>query len=117
MAVLVAAALGVAGCGATPPQAPLGQAKKLDASLGGMSASCGLAYQVSAFAAPGTADLGAYETTATMQAAKLASVYRSDPGWIYQGETVRKIVGDSIEMLDSCGLARAAAALKDQTAR
>ncbi|MFZ0044017.1 MAG: hypothetical protein WAK93_22090 [Solirubrobacteraceae bacterium] len=113
--VILCAAL--AGCGATPPQAPLAQAKKLDASLGGLSSACGLAYQVAAFAKPGTADLRSYETSASTQARKLASVYAANPTWIYQGETVRKIVHDSIAMLDSCGLTQAGATLRSQTRR
>ncbi len=113
LALLVMAAL--TGCGATPPQAPLPQAKKLDASTSGLSSACGLAYQASAFSAPGQADLSSYEATASTQARKLASVYALDPSWIYQGETVRKIVHDSISMLGSCGLTGAQAVLVKQT--
>jgi hypothetical protein len=109
------AILALAGCGATPPQAPLAQAKKLDASTSGISSACGLTYQVTAFARPGRADLSSYEATASRQARKLASVYKLDPAWIYQGETLRKIVHDSIAMLGSCGLTQARAVLIEQT--
>jgi hypothetical protein len=34
---------------------------------------------------------------------------------IYQGETVAQIVSDSLTMLDQCGLAHAAAALRHGT--
>ena len=44
---LIVAAL--AGCGATPPQPPLHQTKKLGASTGDISTECGLAYIVTAF--------------------------------------------------------------------
>jgi hypothetical protein len=109
------AILALAGCGATPPQAPLAEAKKLDASTSAISSACGLTYQVTAFARPGRADLSSYEATASRQARKLASVYKLDPAWIYQGETVRKIVHDSIAMLGSCGLTQARAVLIEQT--
>ena len=35
-----------AGCGPTPPQAPLAQAKKLDAATSDIATECGLTYQV-----------------------------------------------------------------------
>ncbi len=114
LVILVMAAL--AGRGPTPPQAPLAQAKKLDASTSGLSSACGLSYQVTAFARPGSADLSSYEA-ASKQARKLASVYALDPTWIYQGETVRKIVHDSAAMLGSCGLTQAQAVLVELTRR
>jgi hypothetical protein len=105
------------GCGATPPQAPLGDAAKLDTSLSGISTACGLAYQISAFPPPPAGQLTSLEVAASRQAAKLASVFRQNPQWIYQGETVSAIVDDAIAMLGSCGLPHARAALAGQTGR
>jgi hypothetical protein len=112
--VLAALTLALCGCGATPPQAPLAQAKKLDASLSGISTACGLTYQTTAFAQPGQADLSSFESTAKTQARKLASVYARNPAWIYQGETVGKIVHDAVGMLGACGLTQAQKALERQ---
>jgi hypothetical protein len=105
------------GCGATPPQAPLGDAAKLDTSLSGISTACGLAYQISAFPPPPAAQLASLEAAASRQAAKLASVFRQNPHWIYQGETVSAIADDAIAMLGSCGLPEARRALAGQVGR
>lgn len=105
------------GCGATPPQAPPGAAAKLDTSLSGISAACGLAYQISAFPPPPAAQLTSLEAAAGRQAAKLASVFRRNPHWVYQGETVSAIVEDAIVMLGSCGLPEARRALAGQVGR
>ncbi len=92
-------------------------AAKLDTSLSGISTACGLAYQLSAFPPPPAAQLASLEATARRQAAKLASVFHQNPGWIYQGETVSRIVDDGISMLGSCGLTRARTALAGETGR
>jgi hypothetical protein len=115
--VLAVLMLLAGGCGATPPQAPPGQAAKLDVSLGGISTACGEAYQLSAFPPAPPAQMAVLEATARTQASKLASVFARDPGWIYQGETVAKSVKDAIAMLGSCGLPNARAALARQTRR
>jgi hypothetical protein len=111
----VAAALALAGCGATPPQAPLPQAKKLDSATGDMSTDCGLTYQVTAFAGNHQAELAQLEATASISARKLATVYGRNPAWIYQGETVHDIVRDSLAMLSACGLTKAESTLADAT--
>jgi hypothetical protein len=108
LAAIVAAIVALAGCGAPPPQAPLAQAKKLNDSTGDISTECGLAYQVTAF--PGEHDkakLASLEAQAMASVRSLASVYHRNPAWIYQGETVGRIVVDSLSMLHSCGLTRA----------
>jgi hypothetical protein len=105
------------GCGAQPPQAPPPQAAKLDTSLNGISRACGLADQLSAFTPPPAAQLAGLEATARSEAAKLASVFRANPHWIYQGETVSTIVGQARAMLGSCGLSEARRALGGQAAR
>jgi hypothetical protein len=105
------------GCGAQPPQAPPRQAARLDTSLSGISTACGLAYQLSAFPPPPPAQLAVLEATARFQAAKLASVFRANPHWIYQSETVSTIVGQARAMLGACGLSEARRALAGQAAR
>ena len=88
VAVAVGVALAVAGCGATAPQAPFAQAKKLDSATGDISTDCGLSYQVTAFPGNHRADIASLEASATSSARKLASVYARNPAWIYQGDTV-----------------------------
>ena len=111
---LIIAAL--AGCGATPPQPPLPQTKKLSASTGDISTECGFAYQVTAFPGPHRVELLGLEASATRSAHSLASVYARNPAWNYQGETVGQIVVDAVAMLRACGLNHAAKALERATA-
>ena len=115
--VLVPAAvvLVLAACGPTPPQAPLGYAKKLDSATSGISTDCGLAYQVSAFRGDHRKDLLTLEATAGTSVRKLAKVWKLNRNWIYQGETVRQIVGASLSYLDLCGLHQARAELAQLT--
>jgi hypothetical protein len=105
----------LAGCGATPPQPPLHEAKKLGASTGDISTECGLAYQVTAFPGNHRAELASLEASGTRSAHSLASVYGRNPAWIYQGETVAQTVIDATAMLHSCGLGRAARTLERAT--
>ena len=114
---LAALLAGLAGCGPTPPQAPLPQAKLLDRALSGISTACGEADQVTAFPGDHRSALITLEVTAASKAHGLASVFALNPDWIYQGETVRQLVHDSLSMLDSCGLHAAATTLSRQTAR
>ncbi len=111
---LAIAAATVAGCGATPPQAPLPFAKKLDRATSGISTACGEAYQVAAFSGDHEQDLATLRATARSSAAKLAGVYAHNPDWIYQGQTVSEIVHDSISDLRGCGLGEAAAPLLER---
>jgi hypothetical protein len=94
-------------CGALPPQAPLPEAKKLDNSTSGIASACGLSYQLTAFPGDHRRALATLEATASTSARKLASVYRRDPAWIYQGETIAVIVKDATSALDDCGLSGA----------
>ena len=116
-AAAISAALALAACGPTPPQAPLPYAKKLDSATSGISTACGLAEQVTAFGGEHGKDLVTLEVTARSSGLKLASVYRRNPAWIYQGETVRQILADSESLLGSCGLRGTQAQLKQATAR
>jgi hypothetical protein len=109
--ILIVLALALAGCGATPPQAPLSEAMKLDSATGDIAADCGLTYQVTAFPGDHRADLASLEASARASAVKLASVYARNPAWNYQGETVGQIVGDGVAMLRACGLRGAARVL------
>jgi hypothetical protein len=115
--VAVAVTLTLAACGPTPPQAPLPYAKKLDSATSGISTACGLGEQVTAFSGEHAKDVITLEVTAGNSGLKLASVYRRNPAWIYQGETVRQIVTDSVSLLGSCGLHGAQAELKRATGR
>ncbi len=113
IALFVTAVL--AGCGATPPQAPRAQAKKLGASTGDISTECGLTYQVTAFPGDHRNELASLETQAKASVRSLASVYVKNPAWIYQGETVGQIVTDAVAMLHACGLNEAARTLERTT--
>jgi hypothetical protein len=110
-----AAALAVSACGATPPQAPLGEAQKLSVATGRIATACGFAYQVTAFAGNHRSDLQTLEATASSSARKLASVYVRNQAWIYQGETVHDIVRDALSMLGACGLTTAQRVLAEAT--
>jgi hypothetical protein len=112
--LLVAAT--ITACGPTPPQAPLEQAKKLDSSTSGISTACGLSSQVTAFPPPDQAALISLDVTASHDARKLASVFARNPNWIYQGQTVRQIVRDSLTALEACGLKGAESTLRARTA-
>jgi hypothetical protein len=107
--------LALAGCGPPQPQAPLPQAKKLDEATSGISTTCGLTYQLTEFPGPREPDLKVLEATAITAADKLARVYKQNPEWIYQGETINTIVEDSLTMLRQCGLHQAAAQLAQKT--
>jgi hypothetical protein len=105
---LAAATLALAtGCGPTPPQAPLHEVGKLDTSLSGISTACGLSYQSTALDPAARSHLGGLNDKAASQARKLAAVYHRNPAWIYQGETVRSIVHQTISTLQECGLRKA----------
>ena len=72
--------LAVAGCGATPPQAPHAAAKKLSASTGDISTECGLAYQLTAFGGDHRKQLASLESQAMASAqTKWASCPASGP--------------------------------------
>jgi hypothetical protein len=115
--VLAASAILLAGsgCGPTPPQAPLPEAKKLDESTSSISSACGESYQLNAFPGADRRDIDTLEATAASAAQKLASVYRRNATWIYQSETIAKIVQDSRSALHDCGLHGAEAVLAAQT--
>jgi len=110
LAVLTCAAA-LAGCEPGSPQAPLHAAKKLGASTGDISTECGLTYQLTAFGGDHRKDLASLERQGMQSARSLASVYRRNPAWIFQGETVGQIVRDAISMLNACGLTDAAQTL------
>ena len=101
----------LAGCGPTPPQAPLPEAKKLDTATSGISTACGNSYRVMAFPGDHRRDLAMLEVSARSSARTLASVYHRNPDWLYQGETVTQIVRDSRSYLQECGLPSAEALL------
>jgi hypothetical protein len=103
--------LGVAGCGGGGPHAPPRQSLELGHATGGISTACGRAYRVVEFPDHDRAKLDELASSAGKSARKLASVYRRNPAWVYQGETVNQLVEDSISYLRSCHLERPAALL------
>jgi hypothetical protein len=109
--------LAATACGATPPQAPLAQAKRLDGATNGIAFACGEAYQVTAFAGSHAADLSPIRRVATRSAAKLAAVDAINADWIYQGQTIAEIVHAGAADLRACGLSDAAAALEHRGRR
>lgn len=115
--LLVAALIGaaLAGCGPPPPQPPAHAAKKLGASTGDISTECGLSYQITAFPGGHAKALASLETQAKASARSLASVYNRNSAWIFQGDTVRDIVGEAVTMLRACGLSHAAGTLERLT--
>jgi len=115
VSIALIAAVVVAGCGPTPPQAPKPEAKRLDKSLGDISSACGLAYQVTAFPGDHRSDLITLEVTATSAAREFAAVYARNPEWIYQSERLRKIASDAVSLLQGCGLGGAAHTLRQAT--
>jgi hypothetical protein len=115
MLAVPALVLLLAACGGMPSSVPLEQAKKLSVSTNGISTACGLAFQATAFPGADKKDLETLEATAASSARKLASVYARNQDWIYQGVTVRQIVGEALSMLDTCGLIKAQSVLARET--
>jgi hypothetical protein len=107
--------LGVTACGQPGTQAPLAQAKKLDEATSAISVSCGYADQIAAFGGPRASGLATLDASAAAGARKLVSVYVRDRGDVYQGETIKAIVSDSIALLGDCGLGRARGVLQRAT--
>jgi hypothetical protein len=64
---------------------------------------CGEAFQATAVTAR-PADLPAIEADARGRARELAGVFRRNPVWIYQGDTVRQLVALSVSYLRECHL-------------
>ncbi len=117
MLAVPALVLLVAACGGSSSSVPLKEAKKLSVSTSGISTACGLAFQATAFPGAHEKDLETLEATAASNAKKLASVYARNQAWIYQGQTVRQIVGESLSMLSTCGLTKAQSALARATTK
>ena len=76
----VAAAVGIAGCGPLPPQAPLAIAKKLDSSTSDISTACGEAYQVAAFPGHPSRSAGGARHPGSIQRAHAGPDRRPPPG-------------------------------------
>ncbi|MEA2145308.1 MAG: hypothetical protein QOG59_895 [Solirubrobacteraceae bacterium] len=102
-------------CSQPGTQAPLAQAKKLDEATSAISVSCGYADQIAAFGGPRARGLSTLDASASAGARKLVSVYVRDRTDIYQGETIKAIVSDSIALLGDCGLDRARGVLQRAT--
>ncbi len=109
------AAVAIAACGPLPPQAPSAYARKINHSTSGISTLCGEAYRVTGFPGNHQRDLQQLDATATSNARVLAQVFRRNSAWVYQGQTVKQIVGAGEQMLASCGLHRAERELRSAT--
>jgi hypothetical protein len=99
-------AVGAAGCGAPPPQAPVGVASKLSAALTTIAAMCGESYRAQAFSS--APDLGRLEREASSSAETLANDARRHPRWIYQGATLAQLRAQARARLTECDLRSAA---------
>jgi hypothetical protein len=104
------AALGLAACGALPPEAPIPTAGIISRSLTTIAASCGESYRAQEFAAH--PDLSELEATASRSARKLEAIRARHPQWVYQGETLTQIAGASVAYLNACSLPGAARILE-----
>ena len=105
----------VAGCGAKPPQAPPVQANRVASALAGIAEACGEEVQQRALLRFGPGGPGPQQQ-ALMRVRELADVFARNPGWIYQGDTLREVVALADARLRECGLASVARALRRWTA-
>jgi hypothetical protein len=112
IAAIAAVALAGAGCGATPPQAPLHQAARLGVATGDISTACGEATQLQQFPPAPAKEMRTLEATAAAAARKLAGIYRRNQSWVYEGTSVATIVRQAEAMLSGCGLTGAETALR-----
>lgn len=115
-AAVVALALGTAGCGPTPPQAPGPQAHELNKALSTFSTACGHAAEIQEFSND-SHDLTITEHEAQKQVPVLMKVYKENPSWIFLGKSVSELVQMSGSFLDECGLHVAARHLRQQAAK
>jgi hypothetical protein len=114
LTALAVAAAALAGCGATPPQAPGPEAHQLNLSLSTISGACGHAAEIQAFE-NGARDMKATEHQAEAALPPLARIYKRNPDWVFQGKHVSELVQMSTSYLDECGLHAAAKRLRAMT--
>jgi hypothetical protein len=106
--------LALAGCGATPPQAPGPEAYRLNNALSAISTACGDATEIQTFTNDAR-DMTITEQQAEKQVPVLAQIYRRDRNWIFQGKSVGELVSMSSALLEECGLHVAARSLRQET--
>lgn len=106
----VAAALGLAGCGALPPQAPVPAAGVISRATTSIAAACGESYRLQAFSPH--PDLTGLEASARRSARQLEAIRARHPHWVYQGQTLTQIAGASVADLTDCSLPGAARILQ-----
>ncbi|MEA2483547.1 MAG: hypothetical protein QOC55_1494 [Thermoleophilaceae bacterium] len=111
LTALAVAAVALAGCGPTPPQAPGPEAHQLNLSLSAISGACGHAAEIQAFE-NGARDMKVTERQAEGALPPLARIYKRNPDWVFQGKHVSQLVQMSSSYLDECGLHVAAKRLR-----
>ena len=97
-------ALLMASCAQPGTQAPKAQAAKLAVGTSDISTACGYLEEVRAFGPASPHSLAAIESMAQTGARKLAFVYAHDQNEIYQGDSIRALLGDAISLIQDCGL-------------
>jgi hypothetical protein len=112
--LIAVAALALAGCGPTPPQAPGPEAHQLNLTLSAISSACGQAAEIQAFSKSARA-MAVTDHQAQKEIPTLVRIYRRNPNWIFQGKSVAQLVQLSISYLDECGLHAAARRLHAAT--
>ena len=112
--IVATAVLALAGCGATPPQAPGAQAHALNKSLSAISTACGHATEIQEFTKEAR-DMTIAEHQAEKQVDVLAAVYHRNRAWVFQGKSVAELVVITNTFLDECGLHAAARRLRRAT--
>ena len=108
----IALALASTACGRPPPQAPPAQTTILDNATTAISTLCGKADEITAFPGEHRRGLAELDRRAQASARALARVLHRNAAWLYQGASVRELVGDSVAMLRSCDLSEAARTLE-----
>jgi hypothetical protein len=104
-AVILLAALALAGCSQAGPQAPLPDAQHINTVTGEISTACGLYTQLNAFPPPPHHDVVVLRASAASALRQLTAIDRAHPEWRFDGVALPKILAQAHAMLGSCGLA------------
>jgi len=108
------AALLAAGCGATPPQVPVGDAERVAAALTGIAETCGQMYQREG-PRPHGAPPASLRAAASMRSRELANAFAGNARRIYQSHTMAQVAALAVDYLRECGLRGVASQLRRET--